>query len=95
MCDEAPYYGEVKGSTVLVNARILVFTTNKDPLHWYKWEKDPHAPEAMKRRVKHWVVTEKVEAEYVRTDYGSGSEGWKKFDEHLQVLVLSSTILIQ
>lgn len=84
LCDAAPYRPEIKGGTLHFNSPIIVFTTNKDPMKWYKWEHDPYAHLALKRRIQHWMIFEKnADNEYVKYDYGAGEEGWKQFNEHL------------
>ncbi len=92
LCDEAPYRVEVKGATLEFNTNIIVFTTNKNPLKWYKWEHDPHAHLALKRRVTEWMIFEKsLEGSYKNYKYGAGVDGWKQFDEHLsQILPVSN-----
>lgn len=106
LCDPSPYRVEVKGNTVVFNSPIIVFTTNKNPMRWYKWTHDPHAGAALKRRVKHWMIFERKlpddtfgplsadEPSFVHYDYGPDAEGWKKFDEHLQQLLPTPALLI-
>ena len=92
LCDPAPYRVEVKGGTLVFNTPTLVFTTNKDPMKWYKWVHDPYAHSALKRRVAHWMIFEKKilednSEEYSHFDYGKGEAGWKNFNEHLLQLL--------
>lgn len=93
LCDEAPYRVEVKGGTLEFNSPIIVFTTNKNPLKWYKWEHDPHAHLALKRRVTHWLIFEKVENDFKHYDYGGGEKGWHDFNEHLSQIIPSSVFI--
>lgn len=87
LCDAAPYRPEVKGGTVNFNSPIIVFSTNKNPMKWYKWEHDPYAHLALKRRVTHWMIFEENSGEFSKFEYGPGIEGWKKFNEHLLQLI--------
>ncbi|AUM61900.1 Rep [uncultured virus] len=90
LCDAAPLTLEVKGATVNFNSSVVVFTTNKDPMKWYKWPFDPYAHLALKRRVTHWMIFERnFEGEFVHYDYGNGEEGWTKFNEHLCQIIPS------
>jgi len=87
LCDRAPYIAEVKGSTINITSPIIVFTTNKDPMKWYKWQHDPSASVALQRRVTHWMIFEKgLDETFNHIDYGSGEKGWKVFNEHLSQL---------
>jgi len=87
LCDTAPYSPEIKGGTTCINSPIVIFTTNKDPMKWYKWEHDPFAPKALARRVQHWMIFEENENTFSHFDYGSGVEGHKTFHEHLSQLI--------
>jgi len=98
LCDRYKYQPEIKGGHILFNSPIVIFTTNRDPVHWYKWEFDPSAHLAMKRRVTHWIIFEKVQMnfpngdyEYKHFDYGPGQDGWTKFDEHLKQILVFPT----
>jgi len=67
LCDRYPYSVETKGGVTPWNAKIVIFTTNKEPSKWYDGVRMNFAPLA--RRVKEWVYMPVLGETYIYNTY--------------------------